>query len=293
MKALIFGAGGQVGRALAATAPGGTEIVVLDRADCDVTDRNAVTAAIRAARADLVFNAAAYTAVDKAESEPERAAMLNAVAPGWSASAARDASARFVHVSTDFVFGGSSGRPYRPDHPTRPLSVYGRTKRDGEAAVLAADPDALIVRTAWVHDANGANFVRTMLRLMAERDQLGIVADQLGTPTHAPSLARAFWALAAKGAAGLHHFTDAGIASWYDFAVAIQEEALALGLLERASVIAPIATADYPTPATRPGCVILDKSATWALLDRPPPHWRATLRTCLSEIARQGTAQNG
>ena len=293
MKALIFGAGGQVGRALVATAPDEFEVVALGRADCDVTDRNAVTAAIRAARPTYVFNAAAYTAVDKAESEPDRAGMLNAVAPGWIASAARDAGARFIHVSTDFVFGGSSGRPYRPDHPTRPLSVYGRTKRDGEAEVLAADADALIVRTAWVHDAAGANFVRTMLRLMAERDRLTVVADQLGTPTHAPSLARALWALAANRASGLHHFTDAGIASWYDFAVAIQEEALALGLLERASVIAPIATADYPTPATRPGCVLLDKSATWALLDRPPPHWRATLRTCLNEVARQGAAQNG
>lgn len=293
MKALIFGAGGQVGCALVATAPEGTEAVALGRADCDVTDRNAVTAAIRAARPDLVFNAAAYTAVDKAEHEPDRAGMLNAAAPGWLASAARDAGARFLHISTDFVFGGSSGRPYKPDHPTRPLSVYGRTKRDGEAAVQAADPDALIVRTAWVHDAAGANFVRTMLRLMAERDRLGVVADQLGTPTHAPSLARALWALARKGATGIHHFTDAGVASWYDFAVAIQEEALALSLLERASVIAPIATADYPTPATRPGCVILDKTATWALLDRPPPHWRETLRTCLNEIARRKVDQNG
>lgn len=288
MKALILGAGGQVGRALAATAPQGVELVALTRTDCDVTDRNAVTAAIRAARPSHVFNAAAYTAVDKAESEPDRAGMLNAAAPGWIAQGARDAGARFIHVSTDFVFGGSSGRPYRPDHPTRPLSVYGRTKRDGESAVLAADADALIVRTAWVHDAAGANFVRTMLRLMAERDQLSIVADQVGTPTHAPSLARALWALAQKGASGIHHFTDAGIASWYDFAVAIQEEALALGLLERASLIAPIATADYPTPATRPACVILDKSATWALLDRPPPHWRTSLRTCLKEISRHG-----
>ncbi len=288
MKALIFGASGQVGRALVSSAPEDAEIVGLTRDDCDVTDRNAVTAAIRAARPSHVFNAAAYTAVDRAESEPDRAGMLNAAAPGWLAQAARDAGARFVHVSTDFVFGGTSGRPYTPDHPTRPLSVYGRTKRDGETAVLAADPDALIVRTAWVHDAAGANFVRTMLRLMAECDRLNIVADQLGTPTHAPSLARALWALAAKGASGIHHFTDAGVASWYDFAVAIHEEALALGLLERATAIAPIATADYPTPATRPACAILDKSATWALLDRPPPHWRVNLRLCLNEIARNG-----
>lgn len=288
MKALIFGSAGMVGRALAVAAPDGTEIVALTKQDCDVTDRSAVRAAIRAARPSLVFNAAAYTDVDRAENEPDRAGILNAAAPGWIAAAARESGARFVHVSTDFVFGGTSGRPYTPASATRPLSVYGRTKRDGEAAALAADSSALIVRTAWVHDAGGSNFVRTILRLIRERDRLTIVGDQLGTPTHALSLARALWVLAARGAAGLHHFTDAGIASRYDFAVAIQEEALPLGLVERPAAIVPVRAADFPAPARRPACAILDKSATWALLDRPPPHWRATLRTCLKEIARNG-----
>jgi dTDP-4-dehydrorhamnose reductase len=182
-----------------------------------------------------------------------------------------------VHVSTDFVFDGKASSPYAPDAPTRPLGVYGATKRDGE---IAAGADALIVRTAWVYAAAGNNFVRTMLRLMAERDEVRVVADQIGTPTHAASLARAIWALAAAGSTGHYHWTDAGAASWYDFAVAIQEEALALGLLSRAVPIVPIRTVDYPTPAQRPAFSILDKTTTWAITG-PARHWRAELRDCL------------
>lgn len=288
MKALILGAGGQVGRALIDTAPAAVELVPLGRQDCDAGDRAAVERAVAAAVPGLVLNAAAYTAVDRAESEPEAAARLNAEAPGWIAAVARSAGARFVHISTDFVFDGTSGTPYGPEHPTHPQSVYGRTKRDGELAVQAADPAALIVRTAWVYAAQGSNFVRTMLRLMGERDRLTIVADQVGTPTHAASLADALWRLAAAGASGIHHYTDAGVASWYDFAVAIHEEALEAGLLGRPTLIVPIATADYPTPARRPAYSVLDKSATWAALGAPAPHWRASLRTCLKAMSRNG-----
>ncbi len=288
MRALIFGAGGQVGRALAATTPEGTELVALGREQCDIGDRAAVDQAIASAAPDLVVNAAAYTAVDRAESQPDDAARLNAEAPGWIAAAARSADARFVHISTDFVFDGTAGIPYLPDAPTNPQSVYGRTKRDGELAVLAAHPEALIVRTAWVYAAQGSNFVRTMLRLMAERERLTVVADQVGTPTYAASLATALWSLAETNRGGLHHFTDAGVASWYDFAVAIQEEGLATGLLQRAIEIAPIATSDYPTPARRPSFSVLDKSATWAVLGGPAPHWRVNLRKCLEDMSRNG-----
>lgn len=284
-QALILGAGGQVGRALVAAAPAGAEAVALDRSQCDVTDREAVFAAVRASQPDILFNAAAYTAVDRAESEPEAAELLNAAAAGWIAEAAAEVGARTVHVSTDFVFDGLSGRPYGVAAATNPLSVYGRTKLGGERAVLSADPQALVVRTAWVYAPRGANFVLTMLRLMRERERLSVVADQVGSPTYAPSLARALWSLAEAGAAGIHHFTDAGVASWYDFAVAIQEEALALGLLHRACEIAPIGTEDYPTPARRPAHSVLDKGETWALLGGPAPHWRANLRACLGEIA--------
>lgn len=285
MRALILGAGGQVGRALAAASPEGAETVALGRADCDVCDEAAVRTAVRAVRPDVLFNAAAYTAVDKAESEPEAAHRLNALAPGLIAAAAREAGARTVHISTDFVFGGPGEGPRRPEDPARPEGVYARTKLEGEDAVRAAESDALIVRTAWVYSPRGTNFVNTMLRLMAERDELRIVADQIGTPTWAPSLAAALWRLAELRASGIHHYTDAGVASWYDFAAAIAEEAREMGLLEAPARIVPTATADYPTPAKRPSFSVVDKSATWALLGAPAPHWRVNLRADLRELA--------
>jgi dTDP-4-dehydrorhamnose reductase len=168
------------------------------------------------------------------------------------------------------------------------LSVYGVSKLEGELAVQAADPNALIVRTAWVYAAEGANFVNTMLRLMHERERLGIVADQVGTPSHAASVARALWALADARASGIHHYTDAGVASWYDFAVAIEEEARAFELLARPMRVEPIATADYPTRARRPAYSVLDKSATWAALGGPAPHWRVNLRAMLRELKEIG-----
>lgn len=285
MRALILGAGGQVGRALAAAAPPGSEAIALGRADCDVGDEAALRSAIRSARPDVVFNAAAYTAVDKAESEPEAARRLNGEAPGLIAAAAREAGARTVHVSTDFVFGGAAEGPRRPQDPPRPEGVYARTKLEGEGSASAADPEALIVRTAWVYAPAGTNFVNTMLRLMAERDELRVVADQVGTPTWAPSLAAALWRLAGLRAGGIHHFTDSGVASWYDFAVAIAEEAREIGLIEAPARIVPIATADYPTPAKRPAWSVLDKSSTWALLGGAAPHWRVNLRADLRELA--------
>jgi dTDP-4-dehydrorhamnose reductase len=283
VKALILGAGGQLGRALATAAPAGTEVVALGRADCSIGDRASIMRSIEDHRPEVVFNAAAYTAVDRAESEPQEARTLNGLAPGWMAEAARAVDSRFVHISTDFVFDGQIPRPLVPTDRIAPLGVYGRTKAEGERAVAAIDKEALIVRTAWVYAAEGANFVNTMLRLMRERDEVRVVADQIGTPTWARSLASALWTLAADRARGLHHFTDAGVASWYDFAVAIQEEACTIGLLDRAARIVPISTADYPTPAKRPAFSVLDKSATWNLIGGPAPHWRANLRACLQE----------
>jgi dTDP-4-dehydrorhamnose reductase len=285
VRALILGGGGQIGRALAGGVPEGCEAIALARADCDVGDEGAVRSAVRAVRPDVVFNAAAYTAVDKAESEPEAARRLNAEAPGLIAAAARDAGARTVHVSTDFVFGGAAEGQRRPEDPARPEGVYARTKLAGEHAVSAADPEALIVRTAWVYAPIGANFVNSMLSLMAERDEVRVVADQIGTPTWAPSLADSLWRLALLRAGGVRHFTDSGVASWYDFAVAIAEEARETGLLEAPARIVPIATADYPTPARRPAFSVLDKSATWALLGGPAPHWRVNLRANLRTLA--------
>ena len=282
MKVLITGARGQLGRALLATAPPNARIVALDRDMLDIGERDEVLAKVDAERPDLIINAAAYTAVDKAESEPELAHRMNARGPAHLAGAARAAGARFVHVSTDFVFDGAAGRPYRPGDATNPLGVYGASKRAGEEAVLQALPDALIVRTAWVYAVTGHNFVRTMLRLMKERRLVTVVSDQIGTPTHASSLARAIWQLTRAGATGIHHYTDAGVASWYDFAVAIAEEAEELGLIGRVEV-APILASQYPTAARRPAFTVLDKADTWAITGTPW-HWRAQLRVMLDEL---------
>ena len=285
MKALIVGGKGQLGRGLIASAPDGAEITSHDVDTLDITDRAAVEAMVAAVKPDVLFNAAAYTAVDKAESEEDAALAANGMAVGLLARAAEGAGARFVHVSTDFVFDGTAGIPYAPDAVPNPLGAYGRTKLAGEQA---AGSDALIVRTAWVYAPTGGNFVRTMLRLMAERPEVRVVADQIGTPTYAPGLAAALWTLADKDARGLHHYTDAGAASWYDFAVAIQEEALAAGLLDKAVPIVPIATADYPTPARRPHYSVLDKGSMFALLGGPTPHWRSNLRVMIAAIRTGG-----
>jgi dTDP-4-dehydrorhamnose reductase len=283
MRVLVAGAAGQLGRALAATAPAGVELIAPPEAEFDILDEAAVARVVAEARPALLVNAAAYTAVDRAESERDAAFAVNATAAGTLAAAAHGAGARFVHVSTDFVFDGTSALPYPPDAAPAPLGVYGESKLAGELAVFAAHPLALLVRTAWVYAAQGNNFMRTMVRLMRERDELRVVADQVGTPTHADSLARAIWALDAAGATGSFHWTDAGVASWYDFAVAIQEEALAAGLLKRPARVVPIRTCDYPTPAKRPAMSVLDKSASWAITG-PAAHWRTELRLALVRL---------
>lgn len=279
MKALVTGVNGQLGKALLATRPEGWTCVALDRATLDLSDADAIARLVDAEQPDLVLNAAAYTAVDRAESEPDLAHAINAGAPAAFARALGGAG-RLVQVSTDFVFDGTSGRGYQPGDPRNPQSVYGASKAAGEDA---AGDAAIIVRTSWVYAAGGANFVRTMLRLMRERDELRVVADQIGSPTWASGLAQTLWGLAAKDATGIWHHRDAGVASWYDFAVAIAEEARALGLLARIPAILPIATADYPTPAQRPSFSVLDVSATRAMLDDGSVHWRSNLKTMLEE----------
>lgn len=285
MKALIVGAGGQLGHALVATCPVGAEIVTCDQDTVDITDPARVAAFVAEVSPDVIFNAAAYTAVDKAESDVETALAVNGAAVGYLATAAGAVGARLVHVSTDFVFDGQARAPYASGAVPAPLGAYGRTKLAGERA---AGPDALIVRTAWLYGPIGGNFVRTMLRLMAAHPQVRVVADQVGCPTYAPALATALWNLAEQGATGTYHFSDGGEASWYDFAVAIQDDALALGLLTKSVPIVPITTADYPTPAQRPAYSVLDCSATYALLDRPPTPWRDNLNIMLKEIRDHG-----
>jgi dTDP-4-dehydrorhamnose reductase len=190
-----------------------------------------------------------------------------------------------IHVSTDFVFDGTQGRPYAPTDQPNPLGVYGRTKLAGEQAVQRCTPSAVIVRTAWVYSMHGHNFVLKMLRVMEERDEVSVVSDQVGAPTWSRSLAAALWAaVGCPDLRGIYHWTDAGVASRYDFAVAIQEEALAVGLLSRAVPIRPVQTHEYPTPARRPAFSVLDTGATRTALGMTAPHWRVNLRHMLREL---------
>jgi dTDP-4-dehydrorhamnose reductase len=286
MRVLVLGGGGQVGRAVARAPLPGYEVIAKARLDVDVADAPAVGRILNETTPDWVINAGAYTAVDLAEDETAKASAINDAAVGIVAEAAARAGSRLVHLSTDFVFDGSSSRAYRPGDAPHPLSVYGTSKLGGERRVLGSDCAGIVVRTAWVYASAGRNFVLTMLRLMREREQVRVVSDQIGAPTWASSLARAIWGLIQVGApAGIYHWTDLGVASWYDFAVAIQEEALERGLLTRAAQIVPIATADYPTRARRPAFSVLDTSATRALVESAPAvHWRVNLRKMLDEL---------
>jgi dTDP-4-dehydrorhamnose reductase len=285
MKALVTGAGGQLATELMATTPDGWTVEDISEIDLDIRDLAAVRAAVGRSGPDLILNAAAYTAVDRAEAEPEIAWSVNRDGAENLALAAVEAGARFAHVSTDFVFDGQASRAYRPDDEPAPLGVYGASKRGGELAVQEAAPGALILRTAWVYSPHGGNFLKSMLRLMAERGEVRVVADQIGTPTSATTLAEALWGLCQADAQGVHHHTDAGVASWYDFAQAIAEDAHAMGLLKSEARVLPIRTEDYPTPARRPAFSVLDKTSTWAILGRPSPHWRSALRGVLQRLA--------
>jgi len=286
MKIVIAGAAGQVGRVLLRCRPEKADVLALAHSDLDIADETAVMSLARTQRPDLIICAAAYTAVDRAESEPEAAARANVEGPRNLALAARETGARLLHLSTDFVFDGSASTAYRPDSPTKPLNVYGQTKLAGEEAVRAILPDrSVIVRTSWVYAAQGHNFMRTMLRLMETKRQVRVVADQVGTPTAATSLSQAIWALAFQSdLSGIYHWTDAGVASWYDFAVAIAEEAAALGLLPAGVRVDPITTAEYPTPARRPAFSVLDSRELLRALSLTARHWRAALRLELQEL---------
>jgi dTDP-4-dehydrorhamnose reductase len=286
--ALITGARGQLGRELVKTAPPAWRVRACDSAELDVTCPETVARAFGYDPPSLIINTAAYTAVDAAERDSERAEAVNTAGARHVAEAAQRVGARVVHLSTDFVFDGARGQPYGPGDRAEPLGVYGRTKLAGEREVLRVCGDhALVIRTAWLYASQGRNFPLTMLRLMREREEIGVVADQIGTPTWARALSEALWDAASRpDLSGLHHWTEAGVASWYDFAVAIQEEALAQGLLDRAVPIRPLRTEEYPTPARRPLYSVMDKSRTWAALGGPARHWRESLRLMLRELAK-------
>lgn len=290
MTVLIAGADGQLGYELQRSAPSGTKLVLTDYRDCDITDETAIANAVRDCSPAFVINAAAYTAVDKAEQDADQAFAVNATGAKNIALACAGAGVPLVQVSTDYVFDGTSARPYEPGFSTAPRSVYGSSKLAGEKAVRELLPKKhLILRTAWVYSAHGHNFVKTMLRLMRAGQSLSVVADQLGSPTWAATLAETIWALAPRYADGrTMHCTDSGVASWYDFAKAISEEALAMGMISRVADVSPIPTRDYPTPAERPMVAVLDKSSTWQAMGSAAPHWRESLRRMLQQMKEQG-----
>ena len=286
MKLLVTGVTGQLGRDLVATLKGQDhEVIAADEERMNFLQPQQAAAMVRAEQPDWVINCAAYTQVDKAESEPEAAFIINRDAPAQLARAVADYGGRFLQVSTDFVFDGSQSRPYTEEDAPNPLGVYGQSKLEGERAVLDALPDAVILRTAWVYGVHGHNFVKTMLRLAGEGKPLRVVSDQVGTPTWTRDIVMAITALLEQQAAGTFHFTAAGETSWQGFANAIFEEAVAAGIELKTTRAEPIPTSEYPTAATRPAYSVLDTDKIGPYLPVPIPGWRDSLKKMLQEYA--------
>lgn len=289
-RILLTGAAGQLGseiRQRVAMMPVAYELLATDQADLDITSASAVDTAIQAFKPDVIINAAAYTTVDKAESEPDIAFAVNAKGPDNLAMAASQHSIRLIHISTDYVFNGRHYAPWKIDDPVEPINIYGESKLAGEQAIQRHCPEALIIRTAWVYSKYGHNFVKTMINLMNNRDELNVIYDQIGTPTHAGRLAEI--CLSAVGQpqfAGLYHWTDAGVASWYDFAQAIYSLGSELGLIRHTCQINAITTADYPTPAQRPNFSVMDCQQTRKDFGFAR-HWREQLQMMLQELQQE------
>ena len=285
MNLLITGARGQLGTELKERLGDKAGVFYTDREELDITDEQAVKAYIAENKIGTIINCAAYTAVDRAEDEPVQAEAVNHLGARHLARHGK----YIIHISTDYVFDGTASHPYRPEDQPNPVSVYGRTKLAGEQAVLEEAGTALIIRTAWAYAPQGRNFVNTMLRLGKERDTLSVVADQTGSPTHAGDLAEAIIKLLPQvktGTKALYHFTNEGVCTWYDFAVAIMEEA---GL---DCQIEPIGTWQYPTRAKRPAYSVLDKSSIRKDFSLTIRHWREALKDCIREKQAQ-TGEKG
>ncbi len=285
MRILITGARGQLGSSLCETAPAGADIIATDVHNLDLLQTGALAAELDKHSPALIINAAAYTAVDKAESEPDLARAINATAVAAIAAWCTANDARLVHISTDFVFAGDNPEPRKPDDVTGPLSVYGKTKLAGEQAALQGCRQTRLIRTSWVYSEHGHNFVKTMLRLGAERDALTVVDDQVGSPTYARNLALAVWRLVEVWPdERVLHFSDAGEISWRGFAQAIFAEAVELGMLAKAPTVAPTSTKEYGAPAPRPAYSVMDTSLTAATLGIDMIPWRTALREMLRRL---------
>ena len=284
MNILVTGANGQLGnevRRLGAVSP--NNYIFTDVAELDITNADAVMNAVKAASVDIIVNCAAYTNVDKAESDEATAELINATAVANLAAAMKEVGGTLFHVSTDYVFGSEGNTPRTEDMPLNPLGVYGRTKLHGEQAILESGCKALIFRTAWLYSEFGNNFLKTMMRLTAEREQLNVVFDQVGTPTYAGDLALAIFSIIEAGVyegnEGVYHFSNEGVCSWYDFAVEI---AAAAGNAN--CRINPCHSSEFPSPVTRPPYSVLDKTKIKATFDIDIPHWRESMEYCIKRI---------
>ncbi len=286
MRVLITGGGGQLAGSLRETAPAQCDVLAPKRQELDICEPAQIDSVLSGFQPDVLINTAAYTAVDRAESDMNAAWRVNHIAPQTIARACRAAGIHLMHVSTDYVFDGNRSPPvpYSPHDEISPLGVYGESKAAGEQAVLGDCPDALVMRTAWVYSRQGNNFVNTMLSLLSERDEVSVVKDQVGGPTWAGNLARVLWAFVDRPASGIFHYTDAGIASWYDLAVAVAEEGQAAGILSARARILPVETAAFPRPAPRPQFSVLDCQTTHAHTGFAPEHWRRALRRMFSAV---------
>ncbi|MEY8215698.1 MAG: dTDP-4-dehydrorhamnose reductase [Colwellia sp.] len=284
MKVVIIGKSGQLANELIAELPEGVDHLSLGRNDVDITSYSELSAKILPFQPNVIINASAYTAVDKAESDSDVAYAINEKAVEVMANIAKENNCRFLHVSTDFVFDGESNLAYDVSSSTNPTSVYGASKLAGELAIKKTYPEnSTIVRTSWVYSTFGNNFVKTMLRLMKEKEQLGVVGDQIGCPTNAKGLAQFLWLLAShEDLNSIYHWSDAGVASWYDFAVAIQDLGFKHGLLDKEIPISAITSSAYPTPVKRPKFSLLNSSDANLILKQV--HWREQLESCLLQM---------
>ncbi|MFT5838523.1 MAG: dTDP-4-dehydrorhamnose reductase [Flavobacteriales bacterium] len=286
MKILITGKGGQLAWELTQSAHVKHQLVVLNSQELDISNANLVQQIIAKHKPDIVINAAAYTAVDKAETDKKRAYAVNECGAKHLALGCKANNSRLLHVSTDFIFDGNQTIPYQTNDQPNPINVYGASKLAGEQAIEQILPDTVIVRTAWLYSSHGNNFVKTMLKLMAEKPVLGIVYDQVGTPTWAAGLAQWLWRIVEKPQVlGVYHWTDAGVASWYDFAVAIQDLGIEKGLLKQCIPITAIPASQYPTPAERPRFSVIDKTSAELAANLKTIHWRKQLSNMMDELS--------
>ncbi len=288
MKILVTGAAGQLGRELVLMLQAaGEEVVGIDQQELDLSRTDEVAESIADYGVDWVINCAAYTQVDNAEENRELAFLINRDSAKAVAMGVKRCGGRMVHISTDFIFDGKQSRPYKEDDVANPLGIYGRSKLESEHLVLEVLPEVIILRTAWVYGIHGHNFVKTILRLAAEREELKVVDDQIGTPSWTADIANAIQVLVNRDAKGTYHFTNEGVTSWYDFANSIVDMAKDLDFSIKANIVKPISTSEFPTPALRPQYSVLSKLKIRKLLDNDIPHWQQSLEKMLIQLQRR------